>query len=387
MTPTPFYRMSPLEVAVGWVPGVLAPVPKGGRRGPAASPRAAFEAPILAALTRAPCVVAFSGGRDSSAILAVAMDLARRYGLPAPVAVTRLFPNERDSDEEAWQERVIRHLGVDSWVRLVFKDELDVLGPWAVAGLRRHGLLWPPMIHGNQPLLELAAGGCVLTGEGGDEVLGERRVTPLARALRRRRGLDRRAARDGLMALAPRHVQAAVARSELDVRLGLGWLRPPARRVAIARLARDAAGEPLRWSRGIRQVSRRRSLHLGLLNMALVAAESGVDYSHPFLDDDFIGAFSRVGGSMGFAGRTAALQHLFGDLLPDDVLRRRTKATFNAVAVNRHSREFIGQWSGDGVDPDLVDPEALADVWAAPVPHAMSLSLLQSAWLAQRAAA
>ena len=59
----------------------------------AATPRAAFEAAILPGLRRSPCLVSFSGGRDSSAVLATATAVARREGLPLPVPITHRFPS------------------------------------------------------------------------------------------------------------------------------------------------------------------------------------------------------------------------------------------------------------------------------------------------------
>src|SRR5579884_3063930 len=54
---------------------------------------AALESVLVAALSRPPCAVSFSGGRDSSAVLALATDAARRHGLELPVPVTMRFPS------------------------------------------------------------------------------------------------------------------------------------------------------------------------------------------------------------------------------------------------------------------------------------------------------
>src|SRR5487761_457194 len=111
------YRMTPTETAWGWVTGGLpAPLPPRCRHG--GSPLAAMEATILPALARPPCVVQFSGGRDSSLVLAVAASLARREGMAPPVAFTHRFPAVPGADEDEWQELVIRHLGVADWERV-----------------------------------------------------------------------------------------------------------------------------------------------------------------------------------------------------------------------------------------------------------------------------
>src|SRR3954453_21831281 len=75
---------------------------------PAASagvtPREALEEVVGEALARPPCLVGFSGGRDSSAILALATYVARREGLPLPVPATYVFPGIRKADESSWQD-------------------------------------------------------------------------------------------------------------------------------------------------------------------------------------------------------------------------------------------------------------------------------------------
>jgi asparagine synthase (glutamine-hydrolysing) len=65
-------RLTPLELAAGFprpdaTPTGPGPTPKAGFE-----PLAAFRAVVRAALKRPPCLVSFSGGRDSSAVLAVA---------------------------------------------------------------------------------------------------------------------------------------------------------------------------------------------------------------------------------------------------------------------------------------------------------------------------
>ena len=66
------YRLAPLEVATGLVLGVD-PKSEVLRQGEATTGSAlrSFENAVLPALCRAPCLVSFSGGRDSSAVLAV----------------------------------------------------------------------------------------------------------------------------------------------------------------------------------------------------------------------------------------------------------------------------------------------------------------------------
>src|SRR4051794_24581858 len=164
-------RMRPLELASGTVRGMDAEPPVFPAVEPLSSTRAAFEQVVLAALQTPPCVVSFSGGRDSSAVLAVAAHVARREGLPLPVPVTLRFPDDPATQEDDWQELVLRHLGIDDRVTLSFTDELDVLGPYARETLRTLGPIWPANAHIHVAIAEQARGGCVLTGFGGDDLL------------------------------------------------------------------------------------------------------------------------------------------------------------------------------------------------------------------------
>ena len=137
---------------------------------------------VREALLRPPCGVAFSGGRDSSVVLAVAAHVARRDGLAAPIPITKVFPDVPTTEESSWQELVIRHLRLHDWELVSIDDELDLVGPLATANLVEHGVVWPPMIHGDIPVLERLGGGTLIDGEGGDEVLGvaAHRIAPVA---------------------------------------------------------------------------------------------------------------------------------------------------------------------------------------------------------------
>src|ERR1700737_2780338 len=97
------------------------------------SPRQALEAAVRRALRRPPCLLSFSGGRDSSALLAVACHVARTEGLDLPIPATVQFPGDRAADESEWQDHVLGRLGIrDRWQYTV-GPELEVLGPIATA--------------------------------------------------------------------------------------------------------------------------------------------------------------------------------------------------------------------------------------------------------------
>ena len=349
--------LTPLEVATG--------LPFGAARRPAPlpPPTGGLDAAILAALRRPPCLVSFSGGRDSSAVLAAAAAIARRESLAAPVPATLRAPGVTESDEAAWQEKVIAHLGIEDWVRIEVHDELDVIGPHAARVLRAHGLLWPCNVHFHLPLFDLAAGGALLTGIGGDELF-----SAAAPPSRRRRAFG----------WAPPALRRAVLARREPVELE--WLTPAARRAATMARAAEAASEPrgvgdrMAWLRGLRY------LDLALGAIATVAAEADVELAHPLFDG---GLWSAVAARGGFPDRTAGMRALFGELLPDDVLARRSKASFDAVFFNRHSRAFARSWDGAGAPAGLVDADALRAHWSGGAPAAQTFTLLQALWLAR----
>jgi hypothetical protein len=378
-----FYRLTGLELASGWVAGVEPPerTAEPDRR----SPVAAMEEVLLAALADTPCVVAFSGGRDSSAILALAVALARREGLAQPVAVTQIFTAAPESEERGWQEMVIAHLGVEDWVRLSHGTDMDVVGPLAAAQLRRHGVLWPSLLFGYAPLFEVAAGGCLVTGEGGDEALGGPfRATPVSMLLRGRARPSARALKVVAGEVAPRRTRRTSLRDEIAKNSPV-WLRPRWRNEFVESVLADELGAPLRWDRAVTAVGRRRSTRTGLFrNLNGLAAEADVTCRHPFLDAGFLSALARAGGPIGFPSRTAAMQALFNGLAPGEVLSRTSKALFNNTAVTDHARSFLDNWSGAGIPEEMVDVAALMEEWRSSMPDARSFPLLQAAWLADQ---
>jgi asparagine synthase (glutamine-hydrolysing) len=327
--------------------------------------------------------VSFSGGRDSSLVLALAVDSARREGLPLPVPVTVRPSGDSDAEEDEWQERVVGHLGLDVWVRVEIGEELDCVGLQAQRTLLRHGNLWPANVHFHIPQLERAAGGSVLTGVGGDEVFSS---SGWARARLVLAGRTRPEPRDALRlaaALAPTAIRKRVAQARNE--LELDWLRPVAQREVIAGLAWEAAAEPLRWRQRFTWLVGLRYLEVGTRSLELLAGDWNVEMHHPLLDPVFVGTLVGLPRERRFDGRTEALTSLFGDLLPAGLESRISKAAFGETLWGSPSRAFVMDWDGSGVDPAIVDVDALRRRWqvdGTPGPH----TLLQSLWLEQERA-
>ena len=57
--------------------------------------------------------------------------------------------------------------------------------------------------------------------------------------------------------------------------------------------------------------------------------------------------------------------------VPDAILARGSKASFNAAFWSDHAQRFADQWTGEGVDPELVDVDKL--------PRAVALRRAQGA--------
>ena len=374
------YVMSPTEIVFGAVLGHVGSLPPSP--GGISDPAAALEQVVREALLRPPCGVAFSGGRDSSVVLAVAAHVARRDGLAAPIPITKVFPDVPTTEESSWQELVVRQLRLPDWELVSIDDELDLVGPLATANLVEHGVVWPPMIHGDLPVLERLGGGTLIDGEGGDEVFGvaAHRIAPVTRLLRAPRPLQWRRARAALGTLAPGRLRARHVLRHLHDQ-PMPWLRPAARAALARDLAELERQMPLSFQASLRLIPRRRAQVLGARNRRHFARLRGVDVSSPLLHADVVDALARRGGIIGPGDRSAVLRSLFPDLLPDSVLGRTSKATFNAAFWGRHTRHFAEVWSGGGVDAELVDSEVLRSIWVSEKRQPITAALLQQAWL------
>ena len=175
MKTVPLQDLDPLEIHSGIV---LGPQRNGTMLDPPEvreHPREVLEAILLEALSSPPCTVLFSGGRDSSVMLAAAVDVARRHGLPEPVPLTMRSQHPATWETE-WQEMTIRHLGIEDWRRVEASTELDALGEIATETIRRFGVYWPSNAHSLRFFARAAVDGTLITGGGGDELLDRKSV-------------------------------------------------------------------------------------------------------------------------------------------------------------------------------------------------------------------
>lgn len=387
----PFELLTALELLVGMPFGEVGPdlggspgvsgVAPAAPRATAANPRRVLEEVVAEALARSPCLVQFSGGRDSSALLAIAAAVARRHGLPLPVPVTFRYRDDLSAEAE-WQELVVAHVGLDEWVRIEVGSELDLVGPVARRLLGTYGFVPPAPLYTALVVFELGRGGTRMTGEGGDDLLRARRGAPFLEIRSRpAAALHPGVARGVAAAGMPRAMRRARWERRMEAELELPWVRRGARRELVARIAGDLADEPVSWRRALTRYGRNRGDWLLARNSQLLANTYDVACVDPLLHPAVVDAVGEHFAPFGVRSRTEALRALVGDLLPDRMVSRTTKASFNRSYLTDEGRAFARAWSGRGVDPDLVDPEALRDEWCSPFPSGLSFALLQAAWL------
>ena len=369
-------RWTPLETVVGWRfghdPLTLPHVES--------SPRTVLEEHLREVLERTPCLVQFSGGRDSSALLALAIHVARRDGFDEPVAFTRRYPGITAADESAWQERVVRHLNVRDWERVEIHDELDAIGPIAGPLVQRFGPLWPPAAHSNVPAFERARGGSVITGEGGDNVFGPQRTSVLLRTMIRRQRLNRAALSALWSAHAPRPLRRRALERKARSSPRRQWLTPAAFEAFVDAHVRDELGQPLDWAASIGWQMGSKAWQDGYRFMERLASDYDVELAHLLSDIRFVGSLRPIAGRLGFRSRADIMLRLFGDLLPEAILRRVDKAYFNASLFREPSRRFAVEWDAAWTLRDLVDPDSLRSTWRSELPHAGLITPLQAAW-------
>lgn len=343
-------------------------------------PWAALKAAVLPALQRPPAVVAFSGGVDSSLVLAAATTAARANGLPDPVAVTMRFPAADSTFETPWQEPVITSLRLADWHRIELGDDLDLLGPLARKTLARSGGYWPPNAHSMAPIVRLAHGGSLITGVGGDDLLREWRWANRSRFLRQPSLPGYRALPTVVLGTMPMRARRAVIERRTSIEQ-LRWLTA-AGAAQVRHAMAEHSNQPVRWPQFLSWVLRKRSSVAYQQALEAVAGGDGATVSSPLLDPGFAAALARAGGRLGFPNRGAAVAAIAGDRLPTATAARTTKATFHEVFWGPAAREFAAGWDGRGADPELVDVDALREEWSSPRPDFRSMWLLHRAWLA-----
>ena len=375
--PLRLYQSVATNDVLAGAPVGLLPLDSPDRPSALGPPASALVDVIQRRLTDRACIVEFSGGCDSSLVLSAAASACERAGHAPPIAVTDRY-DAPDADESAYQEAMVAHLGLRDWVVRRPDGAADLLGDANRRLLDEHGVVWPPTLGSRQPLLQELRGALVLSGEGGDEVLGMRRLSPLlvlAPAVRARQH------RRDAVSFATQ-VLGSWARSRVGAEgAGLPWLRGATHARIAGELRRDRRAEPLSPGRSASgYLLRRRSTVVGVHNLTVQAAEHDVEWFAPLLDRTFVASLEAGLPWHEYRGRNYLLNRHFADLLPQVIRSRRTKASFNAEGFGADARSFVAEWRGDGLPAD-VDVVWLEREWQRTSPHAGTAMLLQAAWV------
>jgi asparagine synthase (glutamine-hydrolysing) len=178
-------------------------------------------------------------------------------------------------------------------------------------------------------------------------------------------------------------VRTAVHTRRFDEELTvLPWLTPEGIHQVARAMSASEGAIPVGWEAKIRKsLWPSRYLRVCRESFRVVGAYHDVRVVHPFVEAEVLDALGTSGGFRGLHDRAALMRHVFGDLLPEELLQRRTKATFTNPLWTSTSRQFAHDWSGEGVDRALIDSDALRRHWSGGNPHVLSTTLLQAAWL------
>jgi Asparagine synthase len=351
---------------------VLASIPCGPSESPRSLPaprpeglEGALERVLVRALMRPPCLVSFSGGRDSSAILALAAAAARKHDLPLPIPITMRFADAPETGEAEWQERVIDHIGLSDHRVLDLATELDLLGPVARHVLGLVGVRWPANAYMHRSMTVHARGGTLLTGAGGDELLASC-STPMTLS-------------GHVFVRLPHRVKVALWLRGNPVE-GFWWLTQRGRKLVQRTLGEDGILYSHEWHESVRYWYGTR-VYASLRGViGLIGAGDDVEVVSPFLEPEVLVELIGAAGIHGFPSRTMAMRRICGGLLPDSVLSRVSKASFEGAVWGPQTRAFARAWDGTGLDTDLVDVEALRRAWLADSPDFRSALTLHAAW-------
>lgn len=337
---------------------------------------AALCAEIEAAVDDRPVYVEFSGGCDSSVVLAAAAAVCRRVGHADPVPVTFRFPEYPETDESTFQNGVVEALGLTTW-QLFQSPDMELLGAPALAAQESLGLAWPPQVFTRAAIWGQLEPGVLLTGEGGDEVFGPPLINPLrsfASAARRRDVVA--AARAARLAVMGPSQRAQFIVSSNPLGWEVPWLSTELRREVFALAAQEAAQEPIRRASWARWYLRAPSVHRMESNLRWFGASFGLDVRCPLMAPGVVWAAVDALPPYRRRNRTELLHAAFADTVPGVARSRTSKIHLTRPFFGRSTKAFAAHWDGSGLPPG-VDAAWLRHEWlTSDEPHAGSAMLL-----------
>lgn len=370
---------TPLDLASGMMLGTEGRRPRRTRRGP--SLRDTLIAAAAAHMRPGrPYFVAFTGGVESTADLAIATRAARTSGCPDPIPLTLRYAALSTPEEVAAQEAVVRQLGLSDWERIEIHDQLELVGPVATRALSELGLFWPPNAFSMLPLMDRARGGSFSVMTGLSDFFGYWRWAPLAEVLGGERRPRRADARLLARALVPPALRSALLRPR-TVATRMQWLRPEAHDRVRTLKCRRSEAVALSFERAVRTQTTHRCLRASQRALSALAALAGTTLVQVLFEPQSLAALARAGGRSGFTTKARLLEDALGDLLPSGGGLAPKPVDLRPVFFGAGTRAFADRWSGQGLDESLVDPERLRSIWLGPDPDSRTGGLMQAAWM------
>ena len=332
------------------------------------------------------CYVEFSGGCDSSLVLAATVKACRSSGADDPIPVTFRFPGLPETDETEYQSLMVARLGLRDWV--VLDDStgaFDVLSPSAQESIRTHGVFFPGTFHNRAHVFRDLGPSALLTGEGGDEILGRRRLTDVRDAARAvvRRNRAARAVRQAVLSVSPRWRRVQTIERAVERGWAADWIVDTnIRRKILRTIALEDAQEPLDPRRYMAYYNSLRRMSVTDHNCRTYAQAYDVEWHAPLGDAAFTNALLGAVPRTRYYGRSELLASFFSELLPTELLLRRDKTHFTRAFLGVHTRVFANGWNGSGL-PGGASVEWLSHHWRTESEiHGGTILLLQQAWLA-----
>ena len=151
--------------------------------------------------------------------------------------------------------------------------------------------------------------------------------------------------------------------------------------MARSACAHEYACDPFGFDSKLRRAWRTRYWQVSQASLKVLGDSCDVEVFHPFADRRVLEAMAATGGTAGFGPRRELVRRLFGAVLPAAIAERTSKAFFDDQIWAAGTKTFARNWSGKGVDSELVDLERLHDLWFGPRPSIRTTTLLQAAWL------
>jgi Asparagine synthase len=329
-----------------------------------------------------PCYVEFSGGCDSSLVLSAALAACRSVGHSDPIPITFRYPELPSTDENDYQTAMLKFLGLKAEI-ISITTEFDLVGDEAQVGLRQCGVVWPAPAMARSGVMKALRPGLVISGEGGDEVLGPRRIGSLYRAATASKRLKYRSVAGNLVnALGPKAVRMSRVAQRMD--LEVPWIREPRAAAYRSEISSALASEPFRPGQFAEHYLARPHVRLGRHQLIAIAARTGHRYLAPLNEPEFVHHFGDVADSGALVDRRAVLRRYFSEHLPPLIVERTDKRYTAPVWFNKPTRDFARHWDGQTALQDVIGDE-LRKHWLTSDPEFVSgysVLLVQSVWKA-----